>query len=128
MPTLRYDEGIEILVSSANWTTDVVKIYAVRDTYTPAVGHVFGTSGLGAAAIRSSKTLAGKTLTGGKLSATDPVFDDMISGDPTIAHVVFTITTGGIEYLLCADDVADLAPDGNVITYQIDPTNGVLKL
>lgn len=128
MPSLRYDEGIEVLVSAGSWLTSDIKIYASDGDYTPAVGHTMATFTAAGSGVGTPETLAGKTITDGKLDAIDPVFDDILVTANTITHVIFTITVGGTEYLLCADDVANLNPDGNAITYQVDGTNGVLKV
>ncbi len=122
-----YREGMEAVLGAGNLLTDQVTVYAVGAGYAYAADDVMADLTAASAIIGSGATLGSKTTTDGKFDAADPQWSDILGTDPDITQVVFTITVSATEYLLAHYDVTDLDPDGTVITYALDATNGVIN-
>ncbi|MEM9465296.1 MAG: hypothetical protein AAGA90_07970 [Actinomycetota bacterium] len=121
------NEGIDVVLSSGT-ATATMRAYAVSAGFAGSRTSTF--TDIAATAIEGSgQVLTGVTIDAGRIIAAAPVFDDVVDGDDQITQVAITIqASGGDESLLSVDTNPDLDPTGLSITYQVDPTNGLVAI
>lgn len=126
-----YVKGAEkILSGTIAFPTDTIKVALVKNTYAQNLSTDEFYSDVSAHVVGTPQTLSGKTVTGGKLDASDPTFAAVTAGDTVEALVVYKDTgvAGTSPLLFYIDQVTafPLATNGGDITPQWD--NGTAKI
>lgn len=126
-----YAKGAEKVLSGAiDFTTDTIKVALVKNTYPQNLTTDEFYSDISAYVVGTPQTLSGKSVTGGKLDASDPTFTAVTAGDTIEALVIYKDTgvAGTSPVLMYIDQVTafPLATSGGDITPQWD--NGTNKI
>lgn len=128
-----YAKGAEKILSGAiNFPADTIKISLVINSYVENLDTDEFYTSISANVIGANVTLAGKTVTGGKFDANDPLWAAVAAGSVIECFVVWKDTgVAATSPLIARIDAASglpFATNGGDIAPVIDAVNGLFKL